>query len=347
MNTAAEDTQVVEVLTPTTVQLLQSAEIDQQIATARKYPRSVTRFIRQSTELATINPETAIACNYALPRGGKLIEGPSVRLAEIVASQWGNCRYGARIVAEDSDFVTAQGVFHDLENNSFVTFEVKRRIVDKYGKRYNADMIGVTSNAACSIALRNAVFKGVPKAIWDSIYRESRMVAAGSIETLAARRANALAEFAKLDVKPAEIYAVLGIDGKADIGLDEMLTLGGLLTAIRDGDTTVEQVFKSPASTVSATSGIAAAKRMLIKDDEAPPADVDPDTGEVELNPAIPTYDAETAEKLLRSKRTLKTLAEAWTDIRSDFQATARELPLAVEAAYDEMAEALAEKEED
>jgi hypothetical protein len=233
----------IEVLSPTTVQLLQSAEIDQQITTAKKYPRSVEKFLRNSRSLATLNPQTAMACNYALPRDGKMIEGPSARLAEIIASQWGNCRYGARIVAEDAQFVTAQGVFHDLEHNSFVTFEVKRRITKTNGTRYGADMIGVTSNAACSIALRNAVFKGVPKAVWDPVYLASRQTAAGDIETLATRRENMLNEFKKLGVKREEVYKVLGVTGMADLGLDEMLTLGGLFTAIKDGDTTVDAVF--------------------------------------------------------------------------------------------------------
>jgi hypothetical protein len=240
---AANPESTIEVLSPTTVQLLQSAEIDQQIATAKKYPRSVEKFLRNSRSLATLNPQTAMACNYALPRDGKMIEGPSARLAEIIASQWGNCRYGARIVAEDAQFVTAQGVFHDLEHNSFVTFEVKRRITKTNGTRYGADMIGVTSNAACSIALRNAVFKGVPKAVWDPVYLASRQTAAGDIETLATRRENMLNEFKKLGVKREEVYKVLGVTGMADLGLDEMLTLGGLFTAIKDGDTTVDAVF--------------------------------------------------------------------------------------------------------
>lgn len=56
--------------------------------------------------------------------------------------------------------MTAQGVFHDLERNVAITYEVRRRIVDKNGRRYKPDMIGVTANAACSIALRNAILRG-------------------------------------------------------------------------------------------------------------------------------------------------------------------------------------------
>lgn len=267
----------VEVLSPTTIQLLQSAEIDQQIATAKKYKRDVTGFLRDAKSLATMSEATAKACNYALPRkqDGRtvMIEGPTARLAEIIASQWGNCRYGARIVAEDERFVTAQGVFHDLEKNSFVTFELRRRITTKTGSRFGDDMIAVTANAACSIALRNAVFKGVPKAIWESIYLAARATAAGTEETLVARRKHALEEFKKLGVKPEQVYAVLEIKGHADIGLDELVTLGGLFTAINDGDTTIESVFgRTNGKTKTETKAPEKAKPET-KEQATPPED--------------------------------------------------------------------------
>ena len=52
--------------------------------------------------MATIDAEVAGSCFYKLSRGGKTIEGPSVRLAEIVASAWGNLKFGARIIDEPS-----------------------------------------------------------------------------------------------------------------------------------------------------------------------------------------------------------------------------------------------------
>ena len=76
---------------------LARAEIDQQIATARALPRSIERAIKNIVTLSTLDEETAAECIYALPRGGKTIRGPSIRFAEIVASQWGNARVGSRV----------------------------------------------------------------------------------------------------------------------------------------------------------------------------------------------------------------------------------------------------------
>lgn len=222
---------------------MQRADIDQQIATAHAYPRSIKRFIAEATDMATINEEIAAGCIYALPRDGKTIEGPSARLAEIAASAWGNCRAGARVIGEDKEFVTAQGVFHDLEKNVAITYEVKRRITDKHGRRFKPDMIAVTANAACSIALRNAVFKGIPKAFWNEIYNSTRKVVVGDSQTLANRRAQALDYLKKFGVTEAQILAKLGRTGTADITGDDLVTLRGLATALKDGDTTVEDAF--------------------------------------------------------------------------------------------------------
>lgn len=225
------------------VATLNRSEIDQQITTARRYPRSVAVFIRKASELVTLDESIARQCIYALPRDGKVIEGASARFAEIVANSWGNCRAGARVVDDSGDFVTSQGVFHDLEANVAITYEVQRRIVDKGGKRYKPDMIGVTANAASSIALRNAILKGVPKAYWESIYQRARATIAGDYKTLANKRATALQEFQIFGITEAQILAKLGKQGVADITGNDLVLLFGLLTAIRDNDTTPEQAF--------------------------------------------------------------------------------------------------------
>ena len=226
-----------------TVAMLNKGEIDMQIATAHKYPRSIKRFRDEALAMVTLNENIAQECIYSLPRDGKNIEGPSARFAEVVASAWGNSRAGARIVSDQGEFVTAQGVFHDLERNVAITYEVQRRIVDKNGRRFKPDMIGVTANAACSIALRNSILKGVPKAFWSDMYESARKTAIGDVQTLANRRSRALGVLQKMGVQPASVFAFLKIEGEQDLTLDHLATLFGITTAIKDGDTTPEQAF--------------------------------------------------------------------------------------------------------
>lgn len=218
-------------------------EIDVQIATARRWPRSIRQFRDTALEAATLDEETAAACFYALPRDGKTVEGPSARLAEIVASAWGHLRIEARGVGEDDRFVTSRGVAWDLQTNVAVGFEVRRRITGKGGKRYSDDMIAVTTNAASSIALRNAVFKVVPSPFWRPIYHACRQVAVGDAKTLADRRHASILAFGKMGITPDRIFGLLGVKGEEDITLDHLATLRGLFTAIKDGETTIDETF--------------------------------------------------------------------------------------------------------
>lgn len=250
------------------VALLNSSEIDTQITTARKYPRSLRQFQRDVFEMVTISEAIAAECIYALKRDGKIIEGPSARFAEIVVSAWGNSRAGARVVSDHGDFITAQGAFHDLQRNVCITYEVQRRIVNKNGQRFSTDMIGVTGNAASSIALRNAILKGVPKAFWAEHFMAARKTAMGEVKTLPTRRALVFEELARFGVTPEQCYALLGVHGDVDVGLDHLMTLKGIITAIKEGDTTPEQAFE-PAVTSAA---VRPARRSNVDAPPPPPA---------------------------------------------------------------------------
>ena len=229
---------------------IERAGIDQQISTAHKFPRSVEKFQRDALSLATVDQETARSCFYVLPRGGKKIEGASVRLAEIAASSWHNLHVATRVVAEDEKFVTAQAVVWDLETNVKLGCEVQRRITNSYGQRYNDDMITVTKNAAAAIAFRNAIFKVVPAALIRRIFNECKAVSLGKGKTLEEKRKALLAAFMKeTGAKIAEILRVCGKRSEGDIDIDDLVTLNGLYTAIKDGDTTWAEVLKDQPKT--------------------------------------------------------------------------------------------------
>src|ERR1039457_6741691 len=79
-----------------------AAEISQQVATAKRYPRRSDKEI--SDEImgrATLNESIAAECMYSLKRGEKMSTGPSMRFAEIVRASFGNIRVAARFVRLD------------------------------------------------------------------------------------------------------------------------------------------------------------------------------------------------------------------------------------------------------
>lgn len=241
--------QRLEIVEPSAIEALERANIDIQISTARKFPRSLAQVKTRMLNLATLDEETAASCFYALRRQGKSIDGPSIRLAEIAACSYGNLRYGARVIANDGKQITAQGFAHDLETNVLSTIEIKRRITDKTGQTYSDDMQVVTGNAACAIAARNAVFKVVPFAFVKPVYLAARKTAVGDITTLAERRTKMLAKFASIGVNEKQVCASVEKTGLDEIGLNELETLVGVWNAINDGESTVEEAFPKPSAT--------------------------------------------------------------------------------------------------
>mgnify|MGYP001606693058 CR=1 FL=1 len=226
---------------------INAAEVNVMIATAKRFPRSIAAFQKRLMELATLDEETAGSMFYSLPRGGKPIEGESIRFAEAAASAWGNLHFGARGLGADEKWVHAQGVAWDLETNNRVFIEASRRITDKYGRRYNDDMVGVTSQAAISVALRNAVFRVIPKALCKRAYEEARLTSIGKAMTMEQRRAKALELFAKMGVVPERIFAAVERKGVEDLTVEDLMELRGLFTAIKDGQVSIEEAF--PAAT--------------------------------------------------------------------------------------------------
>lgn len=225
---------------------LNRAEIDIQIATAKKYPRSITAFLRQALEMATLDEETAASMFYVLPRDGKRIEGPSIRLAEVVGSAWGNLRYGARMVEDTGTTVVAQGACFDLEKNVACSVEVSTRVTNRQGIRYSADMVNNTALASQSKALRNAIFRVVPMAYIKGILEQCKLVALGKGLTMEQQRGKAVAAFLKLDPRLTEavLLKLLGRKGIEDVTTDDVIALRGFYTAVKDGELTVEEFVK-------------------------------------------------------------------------------------------------------
>lgn len=242
---------IIEVQQAEIVQAMDKAAIDVQIATAKAYPRHLPTVLNNIQTYATMDEETAEDCFYALRRAGQngqqLIEGLSVRMAEIIASAWGNLRVQTRIIANDGKTITAQGICMDLETNVAVSVEVQRRITDRQGRTFSEDMQVVTGNAASAIAFRNAVLKVVPKAVTKKVVNEVKRVAMGESLTLETSRQNLVAYFGKLGVSEEMLFNYLCITKREEIDSEMVFELRGLANAIKEGTTTVQEAFVKPA----------------------------------------------------------------------------------------------------
>lgn len=249
---------VVTEISPEVLYRQDKAAVDVQIATAHAYPRNVTEATNEAVAIVIMNLETAESCRYALKRGKdkktgqpKIISGPSVHLAKIIAQCWGNMRLQAKVVDIDrkNKQITSQATAWDLQKNIAIQIEVKRSIASKEFGLYSDDMIVVTGNAANSISLRNAIFAIVPKGLVDKCLKAANSFILGDVsdETkLIAKRLkvlNTLKDTYK--VTEQEILDVLVKASINHIDAEDLLTLISIGTAIKDGDTTVDEAFRS------------------------------------------------------------------------------------------------------
>jgi hypothetical protein len=246
METTQESESAMQV-SPEIIYQQDKAAIDMQITTAKAYPRNLLKSIQNAIAIVTMDAETAKTCTYSVPRGGKAITGPSVHLAKILAQTWGNLRVEAKVVSIDQTQVTCEAVCFDLENNLAIKTQVKRSIMSRNG-RYNDDMITVTGNAGNSIALRNAVLSVIPRNVVDKVYNSARQTITGDIsdETKLIAKRKQVVDALKdtYSVKEEEVLRAVGKAAIQHLTADDLVTLIGIGTAIKDGDTTVDQAFR-------------------------------------------------------------------------------------------------------
>ena len=256
---------------------IERANVDSQIATAKQYPRDLRRAINNSIAMATLDVPTAQSCGYALPRGGKPITGPSVHLAKLIVSNYGNIRAEAKVVQITDKQVISRGTCWDLENNVATAFEVRRSIVGRSGQRFSDDMITVTGNAANAIAYRNAVFSVIPKAITDKVYQAAQHTITGDLsdeDKIIARRKKCIDFFKdEFGISEKEVVMLCGKQTVNQIKANEIALLLGITQSLTDGDTTVDDLMKpyrkeETKNTIAAAAAEAAKNAAAKKEDK-------------------------------------------------------------------------------
>lgn len=98
----------------------QAQEVQGAIVMAKKFPRDeydAMERIKRTCQRATL-AEQAI---YSYPRGGQTVMGPSIRLAEALAQNWGNIDYGVIELEQKNGSSEMMAYAWDLESNTRVT----------------------------------------------------------------------------------------------------------------------------------------------------------------------------------------------------------------------------------
>jgi len=241
------ETEKLTIQLPDAIAEAEKASYDIQIATAKRYPRNVKKAINNMIAIVTMDKETAETCGFSKPTAGKMLTGPSVHLAKILAQNWGNIRVESKVTKITTTHIYAEAICFDLESNVAIKTEASRKIIKKDGKRYSEDVINTNGLAIAAIAKRNAIFDVIPKSIVNKVYQESLNMITGDLsdETkLIAKRKKVIDGFKDTySVSLDEILKKLGLNSENQIKQEEIKQLIGLAQTLKDNEMSVDEMF--------------------------------------------------------------------------------------------------------
>jgi hypothetical protein len=218
---------------------------------------------------------------YSFPMGGKKIEGPSIGLAMAVAREWSNCAVPVEYHETPTEWVfTAH--FVDLERGFTVSRVYRKKKGKGAFKKLEDDRAeDMTFQAAQSRAIRNVVLAGVPRWLTDQAKERAKDAVLKGIskEGLAAATDKALKFLAGYGVSEAQVVAALG-KAKHEWASEDIASLRGLASQLRDGQATAEQLFPLPEAKEAKPPGpphsllLWGGRAAGVGNDSAPPAGV-------------------------------------------------------------------------
>lgn len=235
----------VEVVPPSALEALNRAEVDISISTAKRWKRDVAQAIKTCGELALRNPQIARTCNYAVPRGGKTLVGPSVHFARLAAYSWGNLTALSRVIGCDRANAHLQGVCHDLQTNYRIGIEMDWPVQPPHKETPErwTDQMNLAKRGGGAVALRVAIFNVIPLVLFSDIAEKAKLIAIGEGKSFEQSRAAAMSAFKELGVTKEQIYAYLDRGGLESITTDDLILLHGLLVSIQERTASVEELF--------------------------------------------------------------------------------------------------------
>jgi len=234
-------------------------QVEAQYLMAERHPRNFDR-VRQLILKECQRSNFASEAIYSLPRGGRTIEGLSIRFAEGIRRLWGNMLTQDAVIYEDSEKRIVRVTAVDFETNSVAMSDVTvtkwmerrqpKRGDEVLGARTNStgqtvykvrvtdDDMRVKTNAEAARARRNRILELVPADLRDECMRACRnTMANASAQDPDAFRKQIVDGFTVLGVRADDLHKYLGheLDGASPVELAELRVV---YQTVRDGEAT-------------------------------------------------------------------------------------------------------------
>jgi len=213
------------------------AEVQSAYIIAKKYPRNQHESYMNMMD-ACKRPLLAEQSMYAYPRGGQLITGPSIRLAEAMAQYWGNLDCGVREVSQSNGVSVAEAYAIDLQTNTRVVkvFHVKHERHSRKGVTKLKDPRDIYELVANQGArrLRACILAIIPGDVTEAAVNQCKTTLESSDVPIADQVRNMVSAFDILGVKIDHLEKRLGHNLDAIIPA-EIVTLKSIYKSIKDG----------------------------------------------------------------------------------------------------------------
>lgn len=235
------------------------AEVKAQVLMARQFPRDVM-YSRERILKECQRPSLAEKAVYSFQRGKDTITGPSIRLAEVLARNWGNCTFGYEVLERKvhpepgkAGRSTIRAYAWDLETNTYISrrFEVihwRKTKAGGYPLKDDRDIYELESNVA-SRRMRACILQMIPGDLTSDAINACRMTESGGLT----ERMKDPKQREALISKTLSIYERMGVTLddieellKTKVGdwkADQMMRLKEVLNAIRDNVSPIGDFF--------------------------------------------------------------------------------------------------------
>ena len=260
------------------------SEIQSAILMAKHDPRNENQCY-MAIMAACKRPSLAETAMYCFPRGGTLVKGASIRLAEVCARSWGNIRVGITITTQTDDRTEARAYAFDMQTNYMVDqeFSVPHKRTTKKGVTRltdERDIRELVQNIG-SRYLRGCILRVIPADIIEAAIEQVQKTLESSDVPMGEQIRKMVMAFDELGVKVEHLEKRLGHNLDATIP-QEIVTLKGIYKSIKDGMASREDFFDAFAP--KQADAKAALMDMVAKNKkevDKKPAEVDKETGEI------------------------------------------------------------------
>ena len=216
----------------------QAQEVQAAMIVAKRFPRderlSCDRILNACTRQTLA--DNAL---YSFPRGGSEVTGPSIRLAECLAQNWGNIDFGFIELEQKTGESTVMAYAWDLETNTRQSkvFTVPHKRDTKTGSVALTDSRDIYEMVANQSArrVRSCILSVIPGDVVESAIKQCEItLKAGNATPIEERIQKMIAAYAEFEVTPEMLSGFIGKNVEA-FTENDVIRLQKVYRSLKDG----------------------------------------------------------------------------------------------------------------